>query len=477
MLRIYNSMSEKKEDFVPLNGKNVGLYACGMTVYDKPHIGHARKEVAIDLIVNYLKYSGFSVTYVRNFTDIDDKIIARANERGIDFRALTEENIEAFYKAMDALGLARPDIEPKATAHIGEIIAMVQKLIDKGFAYATPDGSVYFAVEKFKGYGKLSGRKLDEMISGTRFDVEETKANPLDFALWKASKPGEPKWESPWGEGRPGWHIECSAMSTKYLGDSFDIHAGGRDLIFPHHENEIAQAECATGKPFAKYWVHNGFLTVEGEKMSKSLHNFITVEDALKQYHAEVLRYFMLSTHYRTPIDFSMANLKDTEKKICYFYNTLKTLNQFAAKATKPVRNEKATEFINEFKEAMDDDFNSARVVAALFNLFKHLNEVLVSKKTRPAPDECAGFAEAIKEVGGVMGVLLRDPDEITNEIKEIQLNRYGIKREEIEEMIEKRKAFRAEKNFEMADKMREELLEKGISIQDTPTGTEWSFN
>ena len=277
MLRIYNSMSEKKEDFVPLNGKNVGLYACGMTVYDKPHIGHARKEVAIDLIVNYLKYSGYSVTYVRNFTDIDDKIIARANERGIDFRALTEENIDAFYKAMDALGLARPDVEPKATMHIPEIISMVQKLVDKGFAYPTSDGSVYFAVEKFKGYGKLSGRKLDEMISGTRFDVEESKQNPLDFALWKASKPGEPKWESPWGEGRPGWHIECSAMSTKYLGDSFDIHAGGRDLIFPHHENEIAQAECATGKPFAKYWVHNGFLTVEGEKMSKSLQNFITV--------------------------------------------------------------------------------------------------------------------------------------------------------------------------------------------------------
>ncbi|HPS31015.1 MAG TPA: cysteine--tRNA ligase [bacterium] len=477
MLKIYNSLTEKKEEFVPINDKSVGIYACGMTVYDKPHIGHARKEVAIDLIVSYLRYSGYEVNYVRNFTDVDDKIIARANERKIGFIELSEENITAFYKAMDALGLARADIEPKATEHIGEIIAMIEKLVAKGFAYPTNDGSVYFAVEKFKGYGKLSGRKIDEMISGTRFEVEESKKNPLDFALWKSSKPDEPKWKSPWGEGRPGWHIECSAMSTKYLGDTFDIHAGGRDLIFPHHENEIAQAECATGKPFVKYWVHNGFLTVEGEKMSKSLHNFITVDDALEQYHAEVLRYFMLSTQYRTPIDFSMSNLKETEKKISYFYGTLKTLNQFAKTAAKVVRNDKATEFINEFKEAMDDDFNSAKVVAAMVGLFKHLNEVLISKKTRPTPEECAGFAEVIKEAGSVLGVLLKDPDKIISEIKEIQLKRYGISRSEIDQLIEKRKNFRAEKNFESADKMRDELLQKGVLIQDTPNGTEWSFN
>lgn len=477
MLKIYNSLTEKKEEFVPIHDKSVGIYACGMTVYDKPHIGHARKEVAIDLIVSYLRYSGYEVNYVRNFTDVDDKIIARANERKIGFIELSEENIAAFYKAMDALGLARADVEPKATEHIGEIIAMIEKLIEKGFAYPTNDGSVYFAVEKFKGYGKLSGRKIDEMISGTRFEVEESKKNPLDFALWKSSKPDEPKWKSPWGEGRPGWHIECSAMSTKYLGDTFDIHAGGRDLIFPHHENEIAQAECATGKPFVKYWVHNGFLTVEGEKMSKSLHNFITVDDALEQYHAEVLRYFMLSTQYRTPIDFSMSNLKETEKKISYFYGTLKTLNQFAKTAAKVVRNDKATEFINEFKEAMDDDFNSAKVVAAMVGLFKHLNEILISKKTRPTAEECAGFAEVIKEAGSVLGVLLKDPDKIISEIKEIQLKRYGIAKSEIEQLIEKRKNFRAEKNFEQADKMRDELLQKGVLIQDTPNGTEWSFN
>jgi cysteinyl-tRNA synthetase len=267
-------------------------------------------------------------------------------------------------------------------------------------------------------------------------------------------------------------------MSTKYLGDTFDIHAGGRDLIFPHHENEIAQAECATGKPFVKYWVHNGFLTVEGEKMSKSLHNFITVEDALIQYHPEVLRYFMLSTQYRTPIDFSMSNLKETEKRIYYFYNTLKALNQFAMKSEGAAqKNDKAFEFINEFKESMDDDFNSARVVAAMMSLFKHLNEVLVSKKTRPSPAECAGFAEVIKEAGKVLGVLMRDPDEIINEIKEIQLKRYGITKSEIEDLIAKRKQFRTEKNFEEADKMRDVLLSKGISIQDTPLGTDWSFN
>lgn len=478
MLKIYNTLTEKKEEFVPINDKKVGFYACGMTVYDKPHIGHARKEVAVDLIVNYLRYTGYEVNYVRNFTDIDDKIIARANEREIDFQDLTEENIQAFYRAMDDLGLARADVEPKATEHIQEIIKMVEKLIENNLAYAVEDGSVYFAVENFKGYGKLSGRKIEDMISGTRFEVEGLKKNPLDFALWKASKEGEPAWESPWGMGRPGWHIECSAMSTKYLGESFDIHAGGRDLIFPHHENEIAQAEGATGKPFVKYWVHNGFLTVEGEKMSKSLHNFITVDDALEQYHSEVLRYFMLSTHYRTPIDFSMNNLKETEKRLSYFYNTVKMLEQFSRKANGKVeRNEKASEFIEEFKASMNDDFNSAKVVAAFYGLFKHLNDVLVSKKTRPAPQHCAGFLEVIKEAGKVLGVLQRDPEEILEEIKEIQIRRYGVSTDEVEGLIDQRNAARKEKNFEKADEIRDKLLEMNILIQDTPEGTKWSFS
>lgn len=478
MLKIYNTLSEKKEEFIPLNDKKVGIYACGMTVYDKPHIGHARKEVAIDLIVNYLKYSGYEVKYVRNFTDVDDKIIARANERNIGFSQLTEENIDAFYKAVDALGLQRPDVEPKATEHIGEIIDMIEKLINNDLAYPTEDGSVYFAVENFKNYGRLSNRKLDDLIAGTRFEPQSGKKNPLDFALWKSSKPGEPKWTSPWGEGRPGWHIECSAMSTKYLGETFDIHAGGRDLIFPHHENEIAQAEGATGKPFVKYWVHNGFLTVEGEKMSKSLNNFITVEDALKQYHPEVLRYFMLSTHYRTPIDFSMNNLRETEKRISYFYNTLKTLNEFAQKSDGTVtRNETAQQFISEFRESMDDDFNSAKVVAALVSIFKYLNDVLVSKKTRPSPDECAGFADVIKEAGGVLGVLLREPDEILNEIKDIQVVRLGVSKEQIENLINERNKARADKDFSKADELRDKLVQLGVVIQDTSEGTKWSFS
>jgi cysteinyl-tRNA synthetase len=476
MLKIYNTLSERKEEFVPLEKNRVKIYACGMTVYDKPHIGHARKEVAIDLIVRYFKYLGYETVYVRNFTDIDDKIIERANERKIDIKTLTEENIDAFYKATKALDLVDPDMEPKATEHIDEIVGMIEKLIQNGYAYEA-GGSVYFSVKSFNSYGKLSRRNVDDMVAGTRFEVETEKNNPLDFALWKASKPGEPQWESPWGMGRPGWHIECSAMSTKYLGDTFDIHAGGRDLIFPHHENEIAQAEGATGKPFVKYWVHNGFLTVEGEKMSKSLGNFITVEDALKDYHPEVLRYFMLSTHYRTPIDFSIANLKETEKKLYYFYSTLKNLEIFASKTdNEPERNEKAENFINAFREAMDDDFNSAKVVAAFYGIFKHLNDSLISKKTRPSPEECRGFIEAIKEAGTVLGVMQKDSRLMLEEIKETQLARYGIEKKVIEDIIGKRKEHRKTKDFAKADEMRDKLSALGISIQDTPEGTEWSF-
>ncbi len=477
MLKIYNTLSERKEEFVPLEKNKVKIYACGMTVYDKPHIGHARKEVAIDLIVRYFKYLGYETVYVRNFTDIDDKIIERANEREIDIKVLTEENIDAFYKATTALDLVEPDMEPKATEHIVEIVGMIEKLIRNGYAYEA-GGSVYFSVKSFNSYGKLSRRNVDDMIAGTRFEVETEKNNPLDFALWKSSKPGEPQWESPWGMGRPGWHIECSAMATKYLGDTFDIHAGGRDLIFPHHENEIAQAEGATGKPFVKYWVHNGFLTVEGEKMSKSLGNFITVEDALKDYHPEVLRYFMLSTHYRTPIDFSIANLRETEKKLYYFYQTLKNLSFFALKANgEEVRNERAQSFINEFKEAMDDDFNSAKVVAAFYGIFKHLNDSLISKKTRPAPEECAGFISVIREAGEVLGVLQRDSVKVLEEIKDIQLQRYSINKDDVENLIYQRNEFRKAKDFEKADGVRDELKNLGISIQDTPDGTEWSFS
>lgn len=475
MLRVYNTLSEKKEDFIPLQEGKVGLYACGMTVYDKPHIGHARKEVAIDMVVSYLRYRGYSVTYVRNFTDVDDKIIQRANERGISCDTLAAENIAAFYRAVDALGLARPDVEPKATEHMAEIIGIVQKLIEKGHAYAAPDGSVYFAVESFKGYGKLSNRKIDELLAGTRFEPEAGKRNQLDFALWKASKSGEPSWTSPWGKGRPGWHIECSAMSSKYLGESFDIHAGGRDLIFPHHENEIAQSEAASGKPFVKYWVHNGFLTVEGEKMSKSLGNFITVDDALDQYHPEVLRLFMLSTHYRTPIDFSYVNLAEAERRTLYFYETLNNIRKIAggapAKAT-----ERSAAFLTEFREAMDDDFNSPKVMAALFGICKFLNDAVVSKKTRPAPDEAAGYLAAIAEAGKVFGLLQEGPAAVMAAIKDLQLKRAKLTRAEIDALIAQRNVHRKEKDFAAADAVRGKLDALGILIKDTPDGTEWSF-
>ncbi len=474
MLKVYNTLNETKEDFSPITPNHVGLYACGMTVYDKPHIGHARKEVAIDMIVRYLRYCGYTVTYVRNFTDIDDKIIQRANERNVPWKDLTIENIDAFYRATDTLGLLRPDVEPKATEHIAEIIGIVQKLIEKGHAYES-QGSVYFAVDSFKNYGRLSHRNTEELYSGTRFDPEPGKRTPFDFALWKAAKPGEPYWESPWGQGRPGWHIECSAMSSKYLGDTFDIHAGGRDLIFPHHENEIAQSEAASGKPFVKYWVHNGFLNVEGEKMSKSLGNFITVDDALAQYHPEVLKLFMLSTHYRSPIDFSMQNLSESERRVVYFNETIKVLKKIAGD-TAPKRNERAAAFITEFKESMDDDFNSPKVMAAFFSFFKFLNESAANKKTRPTPEDAAGYLSVLAEAGTVFGLFGYEPATLIETIKEYQLKRANLNKADVEALIAERNAHRRDKNFAAADVVRDKLLALNILIKDTPEGTEWGF-
>ena len=476
MLKIYNTLTQKKDEFKPLNGNKVGMYACGMTVYDKPHIGHARKEIAMDLVIRWLRHLGYDLTYVRNFTDVDDKIIQRANEKEVSITELTEDNIDAFYRAVDALGLVRPDVEPKATEHIPHIIDMVKKLIENGIAYEV-NGSVYFSVERFKGYGRLSGRNIDDMIAGARVSVEEEKKNPLDFVLWKNSKPNEPSWESPWGSGRPGWHIECSAMSTTYLGNNFDIHAGGRDLIFPHHENEIAQAEGATGEKFVNYWVHNGFLTVEGEKMSKSLNNFITVDDALEIYHPEVLRYFMLATHYRTPIDFAMSRLSDSERQLTYFYDTLEQLNEFAKKATGPSeRDEYATAFLTEFESSLNDDFNTPRVYAALFAIFTRLNNVLPSKKVRPSGEILRGYQEVLKIASAVLGFIDKEPVAIKEEIKSVQIKRLGVDRTEIENLIVQRNEKRKERDFAAADAIRDKLLELKIVIKDTPQGTNWTI-
>ena len=326
-LRIYNTLTGKKEDFVPLHENRVGLYVCGVTVYDLCHIGHGRSAVVFDTIYRYLRYRGYEVTYVRNFTDIDDKIIKRANDEGVDFKAIAEKYIEEFNIDMGRLGLEKPSVEPKATEHIPEMIQLISILVEKGFAYQR-NGDVFFSVERFKDYGKLSKRNLDEMQAGARVEIDEKKENPLDFALWKASKPGEPSWESPWGKGRPGWHIECSVMSQKYLGETFDIHGGGKDLIFPHHENEIAQSEAATGKPFVRYWIHNGFVNINKEKMSKSLGNILTLKEIFKDWHPEVIRLFLLSHHYRSPLDYSVDSLSEAKAGLDRFYTTLNSIQK-----------------------------------------------------------------------------------------------------------------------------------------------------
>jgi len=321
-LRVYNTMTQKKEEFIPLHKGRIGMYACGVTVYDLCHIGHARSAMVFDVIYRYLQYKGYEVTYVRNFTDVDDKIIKRAQEAGVSTEEIAARYIQEFYIDMGALGMLKPTMEPKATEHIPEMIAQVERLLEKGLAYQV-EGDVYYAVEKFPEYGKLSKRTLDEMQAGARVEVDERKRNPLDFALWKAAKPGEPSWASPWGKGRPGWHIECSAMSQRYLGDTLDIHGGGKDLIFPHHENEIAQAEGATGRPFVRFWLHNGFVNIAKEKMSKSLGNFLTIKEILKEYHPEVVRFFLLSRHYRSPVDFSSQGMEEARQNLARFYQVL----------------------------------------------------------------------------------------------------------------------------------------------------------
>ena len=334
-LRLYNTLTGNKDDFVPLHGKKVGMYACGVTVYDLCHIGHARSAIVFDIVHRYLRYRGYEVTFVRNFTDIDDKIIKRANEEGVDYKTIAEKYIVEFNVDMGELGLEKPSVEPKATEHIPEMIRLISALIEKGFAYQS-GGDIFFSVRKFGDYGKLSKRDLEEMQAGARVEIDEKKENPLDFALWKTSKPGEPFWETPWGKGRPGWHIECSVMSQEYLGETLDIHGGGRDLIFPHHENEIAQSEAATGKTFARYWVHNGFVNINKEKMSKSLGNILTIKEILKDWHPEVLRLFFLSHHYRSPIDFSEDSFAEAKLGLDRFYTTLHSIQKELYKPVTP---------------------------------------------------------------------------------------------------------------------------------------------
>jgi len=477
-LRVYNTMTGKKEAFSPLQPGKVGMYVCGVTVYDYCHIGHARANIVFDIVYRYLQHLGFEVNYVRNYTDVDDKIINRANERGIDSRLLSEEFIRAFDEDMARLGLQLPTHQPKATEHIEQIVAVIQRLVERGLAYASA-GDVYFAVEQFPDYLKLSKRNLEEMQSGARIAPGEQKRNPMDFALWKSAKPGEPSWESPWGPGRPGWHIECSAMSMVYLGESFDIHGGGKDLVFPHHENEIAQSEGASVKPFAKYWLHNGFVNVNQEKMSKSMGNFFTIRDILQSYDPEVVRFFILTAHYRSPIDFSDQNLQEAKAGLSRFYEAL----QAAAEAVEGVPEGEAAStegasLEEKFHEAMDDDFNTALAIGHLFDGVRTINRLMGEKKFAKKADLVAqvrDLQQTVTRLGRVLGLLISEPAAWLEKRKLAALAKLDITAEEIEQCIAERKQARQEKDFARADAIRDELDAKGIELLDTPQGTNWN--
>ncbi len=476
-LRVYNTMSGKKEEFQPRVPGKVGMYVCGVTVYDYCHIGHARANIVFDVIYRYLQFSGYETTYVRNYTDVDDKIINRANERGISSKELAEEFITAFDEDMDALGLVRPTHEPRATEYIDKIVEICQILIDKGFAYAS-SGDVYYRVDKFDNYLQLSKRNMEEMQAGARIAPGEQKENPMDFALWKGAKPGEPSWESPWGDGRPGWHIECSAMSSSLLGDSFDIHGGGRDLIFPHHENEIAQSEGASGKPFVKYWLHNGFVNVDQEKMSKSLGNFFTIRDILNTYDAEVIRFFILSAQYRSPIDFSDQNLAEAQSGLRRFYEAFES----AEAATEGIDlrdldREEGAKVEAKFHEAMDDDFNTALAIAHLFDGVRTMNRLVAIKKFRKKTELVAQVRDlhaTILRLGEVLGLYRSQPTEWLEKVKLAGLKKLEITGEEIVDLIEQRLQARSGKDFARGDEIRGELEARGILLLDTREGTNW---
>ena len=477
-LRIFNTLNSKKELFEPLEAGKVRMYVCGPTVYDACHIGHARSVVVFDVIARYLKEKGYDVTYIRNFTDVDDKIIQKANQLGIDSTAVAERFIEEFYQDMDALNVQRATIEPKATDHIAQIVEFIEKLILKGFAYPI-NGDVYYSVEKFKRYGKLSGRKLEDMEAGARIDIDERKQNPFDFALWKSAKPGEPAWDSPWGQGRPGWHIECSAMSREYLGETFDIHGGGKDLCFPHHENEIAQSESLSGKPFVRYWVHNGFVNINQEKMSKSLGNFLMIKDVLKSYHPETVRLFLLSNHYRSPIDFTDKAMDESSKGLDKIYALLERVEKkvgpiFLVQDVDPGICWK------HFCDAMDDDFNSARSIGIIFDTVRSLNRLLDQHENN-LPSEVkqtlqSGLAD-IRRTGEILGMFLEHPTQYFDNKQTQILEQKSIDHAVVAEMVEQREAARKSKNWEMADQIRKELVDMGISLEDRAGGPVWKIN
>ncbi len=465
-LKIFNTLTGQKEDFVPLNVGEVRMYICGVTVYDSAHLGHCRFLLTFDVVYRYLRHSGFRVEYVRNFTDIDDKIIKRASDENVSCDTITERYIAEFHRDAKALGLLKPSVEPRATGHIAEIITLIQQLENKGFAYRV-DGDVFFSVEGFAGYGKLSRKKIDELEAGARVEVDERKRSPLDFALWKSGKPGEPVWNSPWGPGRPGWHIECSAMSTKYLSQPFDIHGGGRDLIFPHHENEIAQSEAAFGRPLARYWMHNGFLNINREKMSKSLGNFFTIGEVLDRCDRATLRHYFLASHYRSPMEFSFQGLEESERAMERIYETLERVDRMVKKAHQGP-DDSAT--LEAFQAEMDDDFNTPRTLALSFDEVRAVNRLLDEGK----PEEASPRAAALKTMCEVLGLLQDPPELFFQKKKDLWLRQQGLTHEQVDAWIAERNRARQSKNWKEADRIRNQLQDCGIVLEDTPGGTLW---
>lgn len=463
MLKIYNTLNNQKEVFTPIEEGKIRMYVCGVTTYDYCHIGHARVMVGFDVVVRYLRARGFDVTYVRNITDIDDKIINRANENGELYSDLTARFIEAMHEDERALKVLPPDQEPRATAYIDEIIAMVKTLVDKGFAYPADNGDVYFAVDQFSEYGKLSNKKLEDLLEGVRKDVEQGKRDARDFALWKGAKADDVSWDSPWGAGRPGWHIECSAMSTCCLGNHFDIHGGGPDLVFPHHENEIAQSECATGEAYANTWMHAGAVRVDNEKMSKSLGNFFTIREVLQKYHPEVVRYFLISSHYRSPINYSEDSLQEARSGLERIYTALRHYDDVQAASFCELAE---SDYYPRFTEAMDDDFNTREALAVIFDLVRELNS------NTDKPDLARHLTRLIKGFGSILGVLEESADTFLKSGG--QVNADGLSDEDIDALILERNESKANKNYARADEIRDLLTEQGIVLEDGAEGTQW---
>ena len=464
MMQIYNTQTRRKEEFKPIEPGKVRIYCCGPTVYNYFHIGNARPIIVFDTLRRYLEYKGYEVKYVQNFTDIDDKMIRRANEEGITVKELGDRFIKEYYTDADALGIERATVNPRATEHIADIIALIEKLIDKGLAYACDNGDVYYNTQAFPGYGKLCGQNLEDLESGARIDVDPNKRHPMDFAVWKAAKPGEPAWDSPWGKGRPGWHIECSAMNWRYLGDTIDIHCGGQDLIFPHHENEIAQSECFTGKPFAHYWMHNGYINVDNVKMSKSLGNFFTVRDVAEKYGYEPIRYLLISAQYRSPINYSTDIIEQCIAALNRLYTCRDSLD-FELKNAADAEHDGDKAIIDgfdkyreQFISAMDDDLNTADAIASIFELVRDINTNVVGKTPSKALVE--GAIAMFDELTGVLGLVYNRKTETLDS--------------DVEALIEARTNARKEKNWAEADRIRDQLKKMGIVLEDTAQGVKW---